>query len=104
MSCSKNVADNLIYDCCFSFKGLAKEMKLSKCSKEELTLAEMREQGLCHYVGKHSEKVLDLWKSSDGHVFCSFQSKLARVFEEEARYQQHMGWDKAKEPDCRGFH
>lgn len=103
MSCSKNVADKVMYDCCFAFGGLANDLKLSQCSEEELSLGEMRQKGLCHYVGKKDHKFLDLWKSSDEHVFCCFNSKLARVFHEEARNQLQRDWGTAKHPECRGF-
>ena len=101
--CKKSVADNLLYDCCFSFGGLAKELKLSHCSTEEMELGALREKELCHYVGKYSEEFLDLWKSRDVHVFCCFPSKLARVFQEEARSQLELNWGKPKKPDCRGI-
>jgi conjugal transfer mating pair stabilization protein TraN len=103
MQCSKSVADNLMYDCCFRYAGLAKQMKLAKCTADEIGLAEMQENGLCYYVGSYEEKVLDLWKSRDEHVFCCFSSKLARLVQEEGRDQLHLGWGTAEEPNCRGF-
>ena len=103
MSCSKNVADHLMYDCCFSYSGLAKQMGLSKCNADEIGLAEMREQGLCHYVGSYEEKMVGLWKSRDEHVFCCFPSKLSRIVQEEGRKQLNLDWGKPKSPDCRGF-
>ena len=103
MTCSKNVADHLLYDCCFNYSGLAKQIGLSKCSADEISLADMREQGLCHYIGSYEEKVLDLWKSRDEHVYCCFPSKLARIVQEEGRKQLGMDWGKPKEPNCGGF-
>ncbi|SPJ31868.1 unnamed protein product [Candidatus Protochlamydia amoebophila UWE25] len=103
MSCSKNVADHLLYDCCFRYSGLAKQMGLSKCNADELSLAEMREEGLCHYVGSYEEKILDLWKSRDEHVFCCFPSKLSRLVQEQGRKQLGRDWGKPEEPNCRGF-
>ena len=92
-----------MYDCCFSYSGLAKQMGLSKCTSDELGLAEMREQGLCHYIGSYEEKVLDLWKSRDEHVYCCFPSKLARIVQEQGRRQLGMEWGKPKEAQCEGF-
>jgi conjugal transfer mating pair stabilization protein TraN len=103
MSCSKNVADNLIYDCCFKYSGLAKRMGMSKCNADEIGLAEMREQGLCHYVGSYEEKFLNMWKSRDEHVFCCYPSKLSRIVQEEGRKQLKMNFGEPKEPNCRGF-
>lgn len=102
-SCSKNVVDNLMYDCCFSYSGIAKQIGLSKCNADEISLAEMREQGLCHYVGSYEEKFLDLWKSRDEHVFCCFPSRLSRIVQEEGRKQLGIDWGKPKKPNCRGF-
>lgn len=103
MKCSKNVADELLYDCCFAFGGISTNLKLSQCSEEELSLAEMREQGLCHYIGKYSHDFMNILKTRDEYVYCCFNSKLSRVFQEEARDQLKMDWGKAKEPNCRGF-
>lgn len=103
MTCSKSVADHLIYDCCFSDHGLAKQMGLAKCNADEIGLAEMREQGLCHYIGSYEEKMLGLWKSRDEHVYCCFPTKLARLVQEEGRKQLRMGWGTPKESNCGGF-
>jgi len=81
MQCSKSIVDEVMYDCCFSHSGLAKELGLTKCSADEISLAEMRELGLCHYVGSYAGKFFDLWKSRDEHVFCCFGSKLARILQ-----------------------
>lgn len=103
MSCSKSVAEDLMYDCCFRYSGLAKQMNLTHCNADEIGLADMRENGLCHYVGSYEEKFLDLWKSRDEHVFCCFPSKLARIVHEEGRDQINMKWGKAEAPNCGGF-
>lgn len=102
MTCSKSVAENLMYDCCFSYSGLAKKIGLSRCDADEISLAEMRENGLCHYVGSYDEKVLGL-KSRDEHVYCCFPSKLARLVQEEGRKQLKKDWGKPKHPECGGF-
>lgn len=102
MKCSKSVANNLLYDCCFSYSGLAKKLGLSKCDSDEISLAEMRENGLCHYVGSYEKKVLGI-KSSDEHVFCCFPSKLGRIVQEEGRKQLKSGWGEPEEPHCRGI-
>jgi len=103
MTCSKSVADRLMYDCCFNYSGLAKQMGLSKCSADEFSLAEMREEGLCHYVGSYEEDMMNLWKTRDEHVFCCYSSKLARLVQEEGRKQLKLDWGKPKKPDCGGF-
>jgi conjugal transfer mating pair stabilization protein TraN len=100
--CSKNVMDNLLYDCCSSLKGLTTEVGLSQCNADEIALAEMRSKGLCHYVGKKSEKTLGI-KTSDSHVFCCFNSKLSRVLQEQGRKQLGIDWGSAEDSKCSGF-
>lgn len=101
--CSKSVAEDLMYDCCFSYSGLAKSAKLAKCTADEMALAEMREKGLCHYIGSYKEKFLSLWESRTEHSFCCFPTKLAKVFHEEARKQLGIEWGVPKSPNCRGL-
>jgi conjugal transfer mating pair stabilization protein TraN len=103
MKCTKNVADGVLYDCCFKYSGLAKQAGLTKCNADELALADRREKGLCHYVGSYEEKFLELWKSRDVHVFCCYPTKLARVAQEEARKQLKLGWGTPEEPRCGGL-
>jgi len=101
--CSVSVADKLMYDCCEGMDGLATDVKLSKCTGDEIALAEAKKKGLSVYVGKKKEKFLGMWNSRTEHVYCIFPSKLSRVFQNEARKQLKMGWGDADHPDCRGL-
>lgn len=101
--CSKSLAGDMLYDCCFSLRGLANTLKLSKCTADELALAEMREKGMCYYLGSHKDAFLELWNSRTQHVYCCFPSKLARVLQQEGRKQLGIDWGSAKEPNCRGL-
>jgi conjugal transfer mating pair stabilization protein TraN len=101
--CSTNIADKVIYDCCESMDGFATQIKLSKCTSNEIALAEAKKKGLAHYVGKKKKEFLSLWVSRTDHVYCVFPTKLSRVFQEEARKQLKMNWGDADKPDCRGL-
>jgi len=101
--CSKSIADDIMYDCCVDMDGLAVDLKLSKCTADEIALAESRQKGLAHYIGVRKEKFLDLWVSRKEHVFCIFPTKLSRVFQEEARKQLAISWGSPDKPDCRGL-
>ena len=101
--CSKSVAGDLMYDCCFSFHGLTNTLKLSKCTADELALAEMRDKGLCYYIGSHKDTFLGIWNSRTEHVYCCFQTKLARVLQQEGRQQLSIDWGTPTSPDCRGL-
>jgi conjugal transfer mating pair stabilization protein TraN len=101
--CSKSVAGDLMYDCCFSFHGLTNDLKLSKCTSDEIALSSMREKGLCYYIGSYKEKFIKLWTSRKEHVYCCFPTKLARVLQQEGRKQLGIDWGTPKKPNCRGF-
>ena len=101
--CSKSIADDLLYDCCFDMDGFSTQIKLSKCTADEIALAESRRKGLCHHLGVKKESFLGMWTSRKEHVFCVFPTKLSRVFQEEARKQLGIGWGDAENPDCRGL-
>lgn len=101
--CSKNITPDLMYDCCFSFKGLANELKLSHCTADEVALEEMRDKGLCVYIGSYDGKLLNMFTSRKEHVFCCFSTKISRVFQEKAREQMGIDWGKPEKPDCRGL-
>lgn len=101
--CSKSIAKDVMYDCCIDMDGLATKMKLSKCTSDEIALADYSRKGLTHYVGVKKEKFLGLWVSRKEHVFCVFPTKLSRVFQEESRKQLNIEWGTADSPDCRGL-
>jgi len=101
--CSKAIAADLTYDCCFSFGGLLNSLKLSHCNADEIALSDMRDKGLCYYLGFTEEKILDLWTSRKDHIFCCYSTKLARVFQEQAHEQLGIEWGSPNHPDCRGL-
>jgi conjugal transfer mating pair stabilization protein TraN len=101
--CSKSIAEDLMYDCCIDMDGLSTKLKLSKCTSNEIALAESRKKGLTHYIGVKEEKFLDLWVSHKEHVFCVFPSKLSRVFQEAARDQLQIDWGTPEKPNCKGL-
>ncbi|CCB86555.1 conjugal transfer mating pair stabilisation protein TraN [Parachlamydia acanthamoebae UV-7] len=101
--CGVNVSAGLMYDCCFSFGGLTNTLKLSHCNTDELSLGEMREKGLCYYLGYDEKKILDLLTTRKEHIFCCFSTKLARVFQEQAREQLQIDWGTPQHADCRGL-
>ena len=44
--CSVSIAKDIMYDCCMGMDGLATKIKLSKCTSDEIALAESREKGM----------------------------------------------------------
>lgn len=90
--------------CCSSMKGWASNVGLSRCTGEEKALAIKRDRGLCHFIGTECvEKVLGrcIRKTSK---FCCYDSKLSRIFHEEARNQNiGISWGGFSSPNCRAL-
>ncbi len=80
---------------------------LVQCKDEEKLLAKKNDQKQCHYVGKYCSKKVNLafTKVCVQHkkTYCCFNSKLARIIQEQGREQLKMSWGDAKHPNCRGF-
>lgn len=100
--CSKSIASETFYDCCFSYKGLATQVNLAKCNSEEIQLAKLRDKNSCYYVGKYEEKALGI-KIKDHHAHCCFGSKLSKIIQVQGREQLGIGWGSPKKPNCRGL-
>lgn len=93
-------------DCCKD-KGWFKKFGLGSCSSDDEKLADMRESGRCHYVGKYKKNIKGPlgtkigWKEYKG--YCCFSSKMARVTQEGAKPQLSLSWGSAKHPSCQGL-
>jgi len=87
-------------NCCSSFKGWAKSMHLSRCSGEEKALALKKEKNLCHEVGTYCHEKIARVCVEKRTKYCCFSSKLAKVFQEQAKAQLSLSWGSAEFPDC----
>ncbi|NJM44652.1 MAG: conjugal transfer protein TraN, partial [Brachymonas sp.] len=66
-------------------------------------LAMKRGQNLCHYVGTYcSQKILGACVSRK-QTYCCFNSRLARIVQEQGRTQLGRDWGGAKTPNCSGL-
>jgi conjugal transfer mating pair stabilization protein TraN len=78
---------------------------LVACKADEKILIKKREIEHTHYVGTFCSKKLKFpkvciqWKES----YCTFNSELARIIQEQGREQLNIGWGHASSPECRGF-
>ena len=92
--------------CHIHFGGLANCCKnsgllvgLANCSASEKELAEERNAGNTHYLGKRcSKKTLFGICIRRSRYWCVFGSKLGRILQQQGRAQLGIGWS-----DCRGF-
>jgi conjugal transfer mating pair stabilization protein TraN len=73
------------------------------CSREETLLHERDAKGLCAYVGTYcSHKVLGICVTKR-KAYCCFESKLARILQEQGRRQLPKPWNTPKREQCAGF-
>ena len=91
------------YNCC-NYKGWGVNWGLIKCSDEEKKLAHAREEGLAIKVGRYcAHRVLGICKSHH-ETYCVFQSKQARIIQEQGRNKQlNKDFGSAKNPNCQGI-
>ena len=83
-------------------------MSMSSCNEEEGKLAMKEGAGLCHTVGTWCSSCFRLFgkcvsclEHSTGK--CCFNSKLARIVNEQGRVQVSKAWGSGESPDCSGF-
>jgi conjugal transfer mating pair stabilization protein TraN len=81
----------------------------SGCDQRDIEAAMLEDSGYCHYVGTTCERKWPLVGCvQKARRFCCFNSKLARIIQEQGRPQLASfgpsgGWGTAKAPNCRGF-
>lgn len=89
---------------CCKDSGWGQDVGLSSCSSEEKALGKAKDKKLTVYVGEYcSKKVLGVCLEKK-RGYCVFDSKLARIVQEQGRREQlGVGFGKGKSPDCRGI-
>lgn len=94
-------------DCC-SNEGWGKKLNLAHCSDKDKALGQAKLNYTAHYLGKYCAKKLPkplkgckTWKNS----YCLFDSKLARLIQEEGRLKQlnPASLGTPKNPTCTGL-
>jgi conjugal transfer mating pair stabilization protein TraN len=78
---------------------------LMSCEQSEQILAMRRGQNLCHEVGTYCSKKLPVVKTciEKTKSYCCFNSRLARIINEQGRAQIGKGWGSGESPNCSGF-
>ncbi|MCV3442478.1 conjugal transfer protein TraN [Campylobacter sp. IFREMER_LSEM_CL1097] len=77
---------------------------LVPCKEDEKKLAKLNKQNRCVEVGEYcSKKIKFIACIQHKKTHCCFNSKLARIFNEQGRPQIGRGWGSPKSLDCRGF-
>ncbi|PSU41895.1 type-F conjugative transfer system mating-pair stabilization protein TraN [Photobacterium frigidiphilum] len=97
MTCSKKPIG--LSDCCKD-SGWGSDIGLAQCSDEEKALMEAKEKKLTISLGQYcAEKVLGVCIRKK-KAYCTFDSKLARIVQEQGKPQLGMDFGSAKHPDC----
>ncbi|WNN46748.1 type-F conjugative transfer system mating-pair stabilization protein TraN [Winslowiella toletana] len=100
-SCKKMAAG---FNNCCKDSGWGQDVGLSSCSSDEKALGKAKEKKMTVYVGEYcSKKVLGVCLEKK-RGYCQFDSKLARIVQEQGRRDQlGVGFGSGKSPDCRGI-
>jgi len=78
-------------------------LPLLLCSREEMLLDVKDRLGLCHYVGEYCSSHFLFVCATMRKTYCCYQSKLARVIQEQGKAQLGLDFGTAKNPNCAGF-
>lgn len=90
----------------FAFQiGMMILQEMLSCEQQEQVLAMKRGQNLCAEVGTYCSKKLPIVEIciEKTKSFCCYNSRLARIINEQGRAQIGKGWGSAENPDCSGF-
>jgi conjugal transfer mating pair stabilization protein TraN len=89
---------------CCNDSGWGVDLDLTQCTFEEQQLGLNRQAKVCHLVGSYcSNKNVLGFCDSKKETYCCFNSKLARILQEQGRPQLGLGWGSPETPDCRGL-
>lgn len=79
--------------------------ELMSCNQQEQILAMRRGQNLCHEVGTYCSKKTPIIKIciEKTKSYCCYNSRLARIINEQGRAQIGKSWGSPKSPNCSGF-
>jgi conjugal transfer mating pair stabilization protein TraN len=83
-------------------------MSMLSCNENEGKLAMKEGAGLCHSNGSYCSSCIRILGSCVACIEhttgkCCFNSRLARIINEQGRQQFGKGWGSAQNPDCSGF-
>jgi len=80
---------------------------LLSCDQQEKIVAMRNGQNLCRFVGQYCSNELNLLVGTvcleHTRTHCCYNSRLARILNEQGRGQIRKGWGSAEAPSCSGF-
>lgn len=78
-------------------------MSLMECNAGEQQLGMHRGSNLCHYVGDYCSKKTFGVCLQTNQSYCCYNSKLAKIINEQGKPQIGKGWGTPEAPSCDGF-
>ncbi len=89
---------------CCTEKGWGQDTGLAHCPQDAKKLHEAREKGVTVKIGRYCSGSEPFPCLEHSQVFCVFNSKLAKIIQEQGRKDQlQMGFGSAKHPNCMGI-
>jgi hypothetical protein len=80
------------------------EFLLQGCNQQDMEVGMLNSSGYCTEVGEYCQKE---WKFfgcvQKAKSYCCFNSKMARIIQEQGRPQLGMNWGSSESPNCAGF-
>lgn len=95
--------DSLGFNKCCDGDGWGTNAGLAVCNTEEEILGYARQEGRAVYVGRYCRHSNIFGCYAHGYVYCTFNTKIGRIVQQQGRPQLGIGWGSAKAPDCRGL-
>ncbi len=95
--------DSLGFNKCCDGSGWGVNNGLAICNTEEEILGYARQEGRAVYVGRYCRHDNLFGCYAHGYVYCTFNTEIGRIIQQQGRPQLGIGWGSAKSPDCRGL-
>ncbi len=79
--------------------------ELIACEPQDQVLGEKRGQNLCHFAGSYCSNKMPVLGTclETTESYCCFNSRLARIINEQGRPQIGKSWGSGESPNCSGF-
>ena len=95
--------DKVGYNDCCKAEGWGDDIGIGECSYDEEKLKTQSKNKQCIYVGSHcSKKVLGKCIKNQ-HSYCCFNSKIAKLIQEQGKAQLGQSFGSSNAPNCAGL-
>lgn len=95
--------DSAGFNKCCDGSGWGVNAGLAICNTEEVTLGYARQEGRAVYVGRYCRHSNIFGCYAHAYVYCTFNTEIGRIIQQQGRAQLGIGWGSATAPNCRGL-